>query len=245
MKRFFAIFLVIIAILALTACGKDEPVDMTTTAPTTAPVTQPTTAPTTVPTTESTAPTFANDKYDPVACWDVEGLWSHELVLDGSLLSLKDFEGSVPMQMRWHFMDNGEFALGIHQLDTQIAAYEALLESYMFTNYYNRFVGECKLQNMKDDEIEAAWQGANQEKAQADAKAFVQSLSLHARYSRLERSGDYYVENDKLYLSKSDGTYEAISFHRTDAQTLTLLESDDIASYITLDIQFPMALTQV
>ena len=241
MKRFFTIFLVFVLLLGLTACGKEAPVDTTTTAP----ITEPTTEPTTTPTTQSTEPTFANDKYDPVACWDVEGIWSYELVLDGGLLSLKDLEGSVPMQLRWHFLDNGEFTVGIHELDTQIAAYEALLESYMLTNYYNRFVGECKLQNMKDADIEAAWQGEKQEQAKLDAKEFVQALSLHARYSRLERTGDYYVENDTLYLSKADGTYEACSFERADAQTLTLLTSDDAATYLTLDIPFPLALTQV
>lgn len=238
MKRFFTIFLVFILLLGLTACGKEASVETTTTAPTTQPTTEPTTQPTTEPTTE---PTMANDKYDPVLCFDLEGIWQYELVLDGSLLHMTDLEGRWVIPMTYVFLDNGAYTIATGDVDTVLTAFEEAVENYMFENYHTQFIGDSKLQGMKDAQIEEAWQ-TQQEVARVDAENFVKNLSLAPRIAMLDRSGDYYVEDGKAYLSKSDGTYEVCGFQRGEDGILTLTDTDNPNLYRPLGIDFPMAL---
>lgn len=237
MKRIFAISLAIIMILALAACGGEENVDMTTTEPTTQPTTQPTTEPTTQPTT------MANDKFDPEVCADLVGTWQYTLVLSGSMLHMSDLEDEWVIPLTFMFLDNGVYTVVANDLGQVLDDFEAAIENYMFENYHNQFVGDGKLNGLSDAKIEEQWQ-TQQETAREDAKNFVKNLSLYPRIAQLERDGDYYVEDGKVYLSVGDG-YEVCSFqYSAEEDVLTLIDTDNLGIYRPLGISFPLILNR-
>ena len=238
MKRIFAIFLVISTLLALAACGADAPADVTTTAPTTQPVTQPITEPTTQPTT------MANDKFTIEQCADLIGTWQYDLVLSGELLHLSEMEGQWVIPVTYVFLDNGECMISTGLFDDTLAAFEEAVENYMFESYHEQFIGDCKLQGMSNSKIDKAWQ-TQQEVAREDAKTFVQNLSLSPRIAQLDRDGDYYVEEGKVYVSRADGSYEACGFALGEDGVLTLTDTDNLNLYRPLGIRFPLALNPV
>ena len=184
---------------------------------------------------------MANDKYDPVLCFDLEGAWQYALVLDGSLLHLADLEGQWIIDLAYEFQDNGVYTMTTGNVDEVLTAFEEAVENYMFESYHSQFVGDCKLQGMKNDKIEEAWQ-TQQEIARLDAETFVKNLSLAPRIAMLDRTGDYYVEDGKAYLSKADGSYEACGFQRGEDGTLTLTDTDHLNLYRPLGIDFPLTL---
>ncbi len=245
MKRLFALVLALGMILC--AGCSEEPVPTTeATEPTTETNTEPTTeAPTTeAPTEETEPPTMANEFFDPAACADLIDTWSVDVLLDGNLLNFPDMESSTTMKLCYQLCDDGTYIRGVDQAeyDVAIAAYESFVRSYMLGRRYATFTAEKKLEGKSEEEIKQEWEQTGWPEALVEVNAFVEGLYLGYRFSALNRSGDYYVQDGVLYLSQEDGTYEACTYELTE-EGLVLLDSTDPNTYTQVKLEFPLTLT--
>lgn len=241
MKKLTALLLILLLILA--GCGGES---APTTEPATAP-TQPTTEPATEPTTVPTEPTEPQIKFDAAVCAPLFGDWSHQMVLDGELMALPEFRGSQSFDVTWSFHDDGSYTRGFDEeaFQTAISGYEALLIDYMVDSRYRLFVSECNLKGKYSSYIEQEWvTNGLGEQVRTEVTATVEGLQLAQRYAPLEVSGDYYVEDGRLYILRATSGYDAFTFTVEDG-VLTLDQSNDFLAYDAMDIAFPLTLAQV
>ena len=245
MKKMIALLAVLLTVF-LAACSKEpEKVDTPDT-PTAAPTTDVTTEPATEAPTEGTEPTtLANDRFNWETAGAVTGTWGTTIVLDGSLLNLPEMETKVTMDLKYQLNADATYVRGVDQAQYESAlnTYEAAVESFMLDRFYATFVAEKKLENMKQSKIDELWEQTEKADAQEQAKRFVEDLRLDYRFSQLNSSGDYYVENGEIWFSMVDGTYECCGYTLSDAG-LTITSVPNPRMYQQLKLDIPMLLTK-
>lgn len=193
-------------ILVLAACGK-EPVPpaptQSTTEPTTAP-TEPTTVPA-EPTTVPTEPPTTEPKFQPNACKDLFGSWTHTVVLDENLMALPEYTGeATQFSVTWTFAEDGKYTIATDEgMEQAIAAYETQLVDYMVHSRYRIFVAECNRKGKYEAYIKKEWEenglGAQ---VRQEAEQTVAALDLRGRFGQLNCTGEYYVKDSALYLDE-------------------------------------------
>ena len=244
MKKLFAVLLAALLLLALAACAKEpeatDPIDGTS---------QTTDTPTdpTIPSEpDPVVPdvTYPNDKFDPDACAPLLGTWKTPITLDGTLMNMPDFQGSVTFDLLFTFQNSGRYTISADQtaVTAAITEYENLLSEYMLDGFYAKFAAESKLAGMSESEIEAAWAADELPIAQSRTQAFVAGLALTDRFNMIINHGDYFVENRMLlYLSTGEDTYDTFSF-LIQNDLLYLIATSAPGKYASLWIQFPLPL---
>ena len=248
MKKLSALFLAVTLLLVLCACNK-KPADPTGTLPTrsdkpilSAPTEPQVTDPEpTVPT--EPAPTYPNDHFDPRICASIFGTWKTPIVLDGSLMNMPEFEGSVSFDFLFTFQRTGYYTVSA-DMDTvtkAIAEYETMLTNYMLEGFHSKFVAEGKLQGKSETQIETEWTTEESLLAQARAEAFVAGIGLTERFSSVVRCGDYYADASTVYLSTESGEYETHTFKLSN-QMLYFYDCSNAADYTSLRLKFPLTL---
>lgn len=206
MKKQLALILSAIFILMLAACGEEPAVPTTEATQPTTQATQPLTDPTEPPATEPTEP-----KFQPDACRDLFGQWTHAVVLDRELMALPEFQGSTQFSVVWSFLDDGTYTMttDAQQMEEAIAGYETLLIDYMVDSRYRMFVAECNRMGKYEAYIQKEWveNGLGQQERDA-ATETVAALNLRERLEGLNSSGLYYVEAGILYLEEAPCPFE-------------------------------------
>lgn len=244
MNRFFALLLAAVLVLSLTACAPEKP---PATEPSTEASTEASTQEVTEPSTQEVTepPTMANDQFDPEKSQALIGTWKTTLILNGKLLNFADMAGFVEMELVYTLNDDGTYTRGVDPQEFQmdLAAFQSIVEEYMMDSYYTKFTAEKKLSGWGEKRINEEWEATEKAAAQTQTDEFLDTLNLSYRFSGLNRSGDYYELDGKLYLSKGEGAYEACSFLLEEG-TLTLTDTDDLRTYRQININFPLVLTK-
>jgi hypothetical protein len=194
MRKFTALAILTLLILALAGCGKEEPQPSAPTTIATEPTTEPTTQP---PTTEP--------KFQPDACKDFFGSWTHACVLDGNLMALPEYTGdATSFTVTWTFQEDGTYSVATDaQMEQAIANYETQLVDYMVHSRYRMFVAECNRLGRYEAYIQKQWEdnglGAQ---VRQEMEESVAALDLRGRFGQLNLTGEYYVEDSELYLDE-------------------------------------------
>ena len=248
MKKLTVLLLAVLLLLGLCACG-EEPSDPTYTQPTRSdkPILSTPTEPQvtdpepTVPT--EPAVTYPNANFEPRICAPLFGTWKTPIVLDGSLMNMPEFEGSVSFDILYTFQQSGYYTVSadMEAVTKAITEYESLLTSYMVDGFYTKYVAEGKLQGKAEADIEAEWAAGEAKAAQTRAETFVASIGLTESFSSVVRCGDYYADATTLYLSANGGEYETHQFQISN-QLLYFQSCSNAADYAKLRLRFPLTL---
>lgn len=217
----------ILAISLLCGCDRTQPSPTIPTDPTesvrvtTAPPTRP---PVIVPEVEE-VPVVDNPLYDPWDCEVLVGQWAMTVTLSSNHLNLLDFTGTASFPLTWSFDEDGRYTVTLEQesFETAIIGYENQLVDYMMDGYYTRFVAEKKISSLSDEEIARRWDETERHKAQVQTHSYLDQLALGTTYSRLVRSGYYYVVDGVLHLTIGEEE-ETFSFE-VDEEGLALYNS--------------------
>lgn len=239
MKKMIALLLAVLCLL-LAACGEepapvatpDEPTEITTEA------TEPTEPPT-------EAPTYANEKFDPALSEELIGQWCTTVVLDGSLFNLDDMEEVVEMKFAYCLNEDGTYTRGVDPEEYRAAmtAYGENIESFMLQRRYDTFASEQIIdEGVSKKKIPELWEQNEKAAAEEHCRRFVEDLHLEYRFSELNNSGDYYVEDAVIFFSRGDGSYEACDYSIVDGQ-LIVAQVQNEKLYNQLNISLPLTLT--
>lgn len=240
MKRIFAFLLAVLSMM-LVACG-NEPQVATPDTPTVAATADQPEQPTTVATEPPT--TLANDRFDPEASADILGSWTVTAVMDGTMFNLTDMEESVEMTLIYCLNGDGTYYRGVKSEEYQaaIAAFGAAVENHMLDRLRAKFIAE-NLEAHGKKKAEALWEENQKAADEEQTKRFVEDLHLDYRFSQLNSEGDYYVENDAIWFSKGDGTYERCGYSVSE-EGLTITEMENPRMYSQLKLTLPLLLTK-
>lgn len=240
MKKMLALLLAVLTVF-LAACGSepeapatpDSPIGQAT--PDEPTVTEPITEPT----------TLANDRFDPVASADLIGNWTTTVTLDGSMFNLTEMEATVPMTLVYQLNADGTYLRGVEpeEYHAAIAAYSAAVEQFMMDRLYDMFVAEKTLAGVSKKKIAKLWEEEQKAAAEEQSRRFVDGLYLDYRFSQINSTGDYYVENGFIWFSTEDGSYEPCGYSLSE-EGLTIPDVDDPKIYNQLGITFPLLLTK-
>lgn len=243
MKKALALLMALLSI-ALVACGNEQPV-ATPDTPTTVTATPDEPEPTTTEATEPPTTTLANDRFDPEASGALIGKWTTTITLDGAMFNLTDMEETVQMTLVYQLNGDGTYYRGVaeEEYHTAIAAYGAAVETFMVDRLYAKFTAEKIIEGISKKKIPALWEETEKAAAEEQAKRFVEGLHLDYRFSQLNSSGDYYADNEILWFSKGDGTYEPCTYTLSE-EGLTINEVEDPKIYNQLKLEFPLLLTK-
>ena len=243
MKKALALLMALLSI-ALVACGNEQPV-ATPDTPTTVTATPDEPEPTTTEATEPPTTTLANDRFDPEASGALIGNWTTTITLDGAMFNLTDMEETVQMTLVYQLNGDGTYYRGVaeEEYHTAIAAYGAAVETFMVDRLYAKFTAEKIIEGISKKKIPALWEETEKAAAEEQAKRFVEGLHLDYRFSQLNSSGDYYADNEILWFSKGDGTYEPCTYTLSE-EGLTINEVEDPKIYNQLKLEFPLLLTK-
>ena len=202
------------------------------------------TEPSTDPTQPSTEATEPPSKFDPTVCADAFGVWYSVVRLDGSQLSLRDFESDLFFNLIWVFGGTGHYNIlpDPNQFDQAIADYEQLLIEYMVEGRRLIYISEAKLNGISSSKANKQWRNDHEPTARAESTAAVTALNLKVRFSQLSASGEYYIENGRLYLVPTEGTGCSMGFSSGE-EGLVLVDCDNSRYYNSLSIHFPLDLT--
>ena len=242
MKKAFALLMALLSIV-LVACGGEQSVATLDT-----PINVTATPDEPEPTTEATEPpttTLANDRFDPEASAALIGNWTTTITLDGAMFNLTDMEETVEMTLVYQLNADGTYFKGVadEEYHTAIAAYGAAVETFMVDRLYAKFTAEKVIEGISKKKIPALWEETQKAAAEEQAKRFVEGLHLDYRFSQLNSSGDYYAENELLWFSKDDGSYEPCTYTLSE-EGLTINEVEDPKIYDQLKLEFPLLLTK-
>lgn len=240
MKKLLALLLVVLTVF-LVACGS-EPEQPATQDPSNT-VATPDEPTETEPITEPT--TLANDRFDPEGSADLIGNWTTTITLDGSMFNLPDMEASVEMTMAYRLNGDGTYSRGVDPKEYRegIATYNAAVEQFMLDRLYDTFVAEKTIAGVSKKKIATLWENEEKASAEEQARRFVEGLYLDYRFSQINNSGDYYVENGFLWFSRDDGTYEPCGYELSE-NGLTILDVENPKPYNQLKLKFPLLLTK-
>ena len=238
MKKLITLLMAVLCLL-LVACGNgpdqvatpDEPTEVTT---------EPTEA--TEPPTEP--PTYANEKFDPAQCSDVIGEWSRTVVLDGAMFNLTDMEETVEMKFAYCLNEDGTYTRGVDPVEYRAAmtAYGEAIESFMLQQKYDTFASEQIIdEGVSKKKIPELWEQNEKAAAEEQCRRFVEDMHLEYRFSGINSSGDYYVEENTIYFSRGDGSYEACTYSFA-GEVLIVEVPTNQKLYKQLKIDLPLAL---
>lgn len=241
MKKVFAWMLVVMTLL-LAACGNQPPV-ATPDTPTS--VATPDEPEPTIPAATEPPTTMANDRFDPEASADIIGSWSTSIVLDGTMFNLREMEEKVEMTLIYRFNGDGTYSRGVdaQEYHAAIAAFSAAVEKDMLDRLYDKFIAEKILEDLSKKNANALWEESGKAEAQEQASRFVEGLYLDYRFSQINGEGDYYEENNILWLSKEDGTYERCGYSLSE-EGLSIMEVENLKVYKQLGLELPLLLTK-
>lgn len=245
MKRIIALLAVLLTVF-LAACSKengdtatpDTPSDAAQTTGDTVAVTE-----ATEPEEQTEPTTLANDRFS----WDtgagVVGVWTHTITLDGDLFNLTEMETSVTMDLIYRLNADATYTRGMDETQylTAIATYETAVKDFMMERLQATYFAEQERLGVKKSKIEEQWEQTQKAAAEEQATRFVEGLYLDYRFSELNSSGDYYVEDGKIWFSLENGTYEAYGFTVTGTE-LTITEVPDPSLYRQLNLNLPLVL---
>jgi hypothetical protein len=244
MKKAFALLLVVLTVF-LAACGTNPEPYATPDTPSTSATPDEATQPTTEATEPPTTTTLANDRFDPEASAAIIGSWTTTITLDGNLFNMPDMEESVQMTMVYQLNGDGTYYRGVPQEEyhTAIAAYGTAVEKFMLDRLYATFTAEKIIEGVSKKKIPTLWEENEKAGAEEQAKRFVEGLYLDYRFSQINSSGDYYEENDFLWFSKEDGTYEPCGYSLSE-EGLTVTDVENPKIYKQLGLELPLLLTK-
>lgn len=244
MKRIVALVLVLLCVMFAGCKGPVKPGPATPDTATPDMATPDIPPETTEPATEPPT-TLANDLFDPEEDAPLVGVWQTTVILDGELFNLAEMEAKVEMQLAYRLNADGTYTRGVdpEEYKTAIATYCDAVEAFMLDRLYAKFKAEKRLEKVDKDDIPDLWEKEQKADAEEQAKRFVEGLYLDYRFSELNSSGDYYVEDGKLMFSCPDGTYEACGYALTE-EGLSITEVPNPNVYRQLQLELPLLLTK-
>lgn len=261
MKKLTAFLLSLVLAISMAACAAPSQSGETT-APTepevsTAPSTEPTvteppvTEPpvTEPPVTEPpeteppvTEPPMPHEKFNAKACKRLFGTWKTTVTLDRNILHFDTFTGKTTFQLYYTFTEDGQFTAWADETEFKnaISTYEDLLVDYMVQQRYIEFRGQMEWNGTLDETIiNEQWAAGPEAQARADCEAFIPTLNLYYHCSDLLRSGQYYVEDGKLYTQLADESFES-SAYSAGSTNLVLTNTSNPGVYSPLNLRFPL-----
>ena len=196
------------------------------------------------PSEPSSEPTEPLSKFNPELCADAFGVWYSVIRLDGSQLSLQDFSDIVTFNLIWVFGGTGTYTIlpDPNRFPAALAEYEAALVEYMVEGRRMIYVSEKKLDGYSESKANRLWRENQEATDRTECAAAVQALNLAVRFSQLNASGEYYIENGRLHLVPTSGQACSMGFSSGE-EGLTLTDCDNSRFYGALGIRFPLDLT--
>lgn len=245
MKKVFALLLAVLTVV-LTACGtQPDPVATPDTPPAATPDTAATPDEPVKPTEVTQPTTLANDRFDPEASAAIIGQWTAPIILDGAMFNLTDMEATVEMTLIYQLCEDGTYFRGVPQEEyhTAIADYNEAVKQFLIDRFYATFTAEKLIEGVSKKKINTLWEETQKANAEEQAERFVEGLYLDYRFSQLNGSGDYYVEDGVIWFSQEDRSYEPCSFTLSE-EGLTITEVKNTKLYKQLGLELPLLLTK-
>lgn len=227
MKKFLALLLALVLVFALAACGEGAEVkddgEGSTSEQTNAPEqTEPEETEPEETEPEETEP----EQTGSVTTGELEGQWNWVFSVDGEMMGVEGFDGSLDLVVLMSFED-GDYSLSLDEdaLMVSLDSFEQDLIDYMIELLYDSFTSQGLSREEADAQMELAGMGSSVADYVETAVAEM-DLGSALTGSIESEEGEYIVEGDQLTLIPTAGEQSVYTFS-VEGDTLELSGDDD------------------